>query len=100
MNITKTLIIMVTVSAVMLGLLWCTNTGLAKAERNECMKWQEQAEEDIEINGDYPHYFLNEWQAEQCEAQKIEVNAVVRVFYEDGSFKDFDNLEELRAWYK
>lgn len=40
--------------------------GLNKAEKLECLKWQKEA-------GEYPDYFLTDWQKEQCEHRGIEI---------------------------
>lgn len=52
-------------------LAWAIWTGVNKAEKNECLKWKNEAELYR------PLYYLTGWQAEQCAAQGIEVDAPV-----------------------
>ena len=44
------------------------NTGIVKSEKNECYKWQEQAES-------YKDFYLLGWEAEQCRTLNIKVDA-------------------------
>lgn len=46
---------------------------LNKTHKNECIKWQ-----DMAISGNYPDYYIKEWQVEQCDFHGIEVDAPVR----------------------
>lgn len=46
------------------------NAGLNKQEEVDCYTWQKQAKE-------YQNFYLTTWQAEQCEAHGIEVDAPV-----------------------
>lgn len=68
------------------------STAWRAQESVECYKWAEQAET-------YAGYYLNEWQAQQCHDNGIKVNAPVRVFFEDGSTKDFDTLRDLYTYF-
>lgn len=44
--------------------------GLEISEKQECIKWQEQAEQ-------YPNYYITEWQFLQCKHYDIEINTPV-----------------------
>lgn len=46
-------------------------TAVDRSERAECLKWQGEARQ-------YPGYYLTQWQAQQCAAQDIAVDAPVR----------------------
>lgn len=45
--------------------------GLQRQERYECYMWKFQAEE-------YTDFYLTQWQADQCAAHKIAVNAPIK----------------------
>lgn len=47
------------------------NLGMNKSERVDCLKWQDQAKE-------YPTFYLLQWQADQCKAHNIDVDAPIR----------------------
>lgn len=44
---------------------------LNRVEVSECMKWEQEAIE-------YPQYFIKQWQADQCKAHDIIINAPVQ----------------------
>ena len=52
-------------------LLIVGNAGINKQERAECLQWQKQAEV-------YQDFYLTAWQAEQCQARGIIINAPVK----------------------
>ena len=62
-------------------------------EATECYKWQTQAFE-------YSGFYQTEWQADQCAHHGIAIDAPVRVLYEDGYYKDFEDIDALHAYYK
>ncbi len=47
------------------------NIGMSRSEVVDCLKWQQQAE-------DYPAFYLLKWQAEQCQAHNIDIDAPIR----------------------
>lgn len=51
--------------------LFVVNYGLQKSEVVDCLKWQKQASES-------PAFYLLKWQAEQCEAHDIRIDAVIK----------------------
>lgn len=53
-------------------LLWGVNDGIARNEIHECQKWQGEAAQ----YGD--RFYLVQWQADQCRAHSIAVNASIR----------------------
>lgn len=54
------------------GSLFAFNAGLSKQEVVECRQWASQAEEFGTA------FYLTEWQADQCEAHGIIINATVK----------------------
>jgi hypothetical protein len=44
---------------------------LSKTEVYECNKWQDQA-------GEFPDFYLTQWQADQCAAHALSINAPVK----------------------
>jgi hypothetical protein len=47
------------------------NVGIDKSEMADCMKWAGQADA-------YPAFYLTQWQADQCKAHHIIINATVK----------------------
>lgn len=64
--------IVVIVIALVIGVFIAFNEAISKGEISECEKWQNQAV--VFTRG----FYLTKWQADQCEAHGIEVNAPVR----------------------
>lgn len=58
-------------SVLVLGSLVAVNAGLNKSEVVECNQWKAQA---VEFKG----FYLTQWQADQCAAHNIEINAVIK----------------------
>lgn len=46
------------------------NIDMSRAEVVDCLKWQKEAQE-------YPNYYLLQWQAMQCEAHDISIDAPI-----------------------
>lgn len=59
------------IAVVLMGLIGATIVGLNRSEASECLKWQDQA-------AHYPGFYLTEWQARQCAAHNIIINAPVK----------------------
>lgn len=60
-------LIVVLVSALILVLVAGTNN----SEKAECKKWQEYAAQ-------YEGFYLVQWQADQCKAHSIQINAPIK----------------------
>jgi len=52
-------------------LFWGVMMGISRAEKIECRTWQKEAQE---IQG----YWLTQWQADQCQAHGIKVEAPIK----------------------
>lgn len=57
------------VSVTIIG--WSAISGMDKSEVVECNKWQSQAVE-------YSGFYLTHWQADQCRAHNITINAPIK----------------------
>ncbi len=55
------------------------NLGLNQSEINECVEWQKQAEEYQAVFGGTKKelFYLTKWQADQCQAHGIIINAPI-----------------------
>lgn len=67
---TKVLSILAIVAVVAL-LAFSFAYGMDKTERVECYTWQKQAQE-------FAGFYLLQWQADQCAAQGIAIDAVIK----------------------
>lgn len=54
------------------GMISGLQNGMASEEVTECRKWQEQAAEYA------PSFYIVQWQADQCKAHDITINAPVK----------------------
>lgn len=54
-----------------LGLGYVTNVSVNRSEVNDCLTWQQEASQ-------YPKFYLVQWQADQCAAHNITINAPVK----------------------
>lgn len=50
---------------------FCLVKGADRAEAVECYKWQDQAQQ-------YTGFYLLQWQADQCKAQGIDIDAPIK----------------------
>lgn len=66
-------ILLLTIASISIALLFLSAflRAIEKTERAECLRWQKEAEE-------YGKYYLTQWQADQCTAYKIKVEAPIR----------------------
>lgn len=54
-----------------LGLMAVYFLAIPRQETADCLKWQQQAQ-------DYPNFYLTQWQADQCKANGISINAPIK----------------------
>lgn len=66
--VTTISVIAAAVFAGTLGALWVLDTGLDRQERHECLTWALYAQK-------YPNFYLRDFEAEQCEAIGLPVDA-------------------------
>ena len=66
--VVKVIAVMILIVA---GIFFATNVA-SKQETKECLQWQKQASET-------PGFYLNQWQADQCEARKILIKGVEKI---------------------
>jgi len=70
----KTIITVVSTVLVIIGGVWLlvlfAKAAVESYETKECKQWAEDAEK-------YPGYYLTQWQADQCEARGVKVNAPI-----------------------
>ncbi len=59
------------VAVMLVVFFYFLKVGIEKTEEVECLKWQVQAKE-------YPLFYLTKWQAEQCQALKIDITTTIR----------------------
>jgi len=60
------------VAIAMMVVLWTAFVySIGNSESLECSKWKDQA-------GQYPGYYITQWQADQCSAHKVEINAPIK----------------------
>lgn len=50
---------------------WMIKAAIERSETAECISWKSQSVE-------YPGFYLTKWQAEQCAARHIQIEAPVR----------------------
>ena len=62
--------------ALLVGFGYALNAGVNRAERAECIKWQEQARQ-------FAGFYLTSWQAAQCEHHGINVWQAVQCEHHD-----------------
>ncbi len=60
------------VFAIISGVVGIAIFSMNEQERNDCNHWAEQARV-------YPGFFLTQWQADQCKAHDIVVNAPIKL---------------------
>lgn len=53
------------------SLIYTLDVGMNRQEIVDCNTWKQYAEE-------YPNFFLTQWQAEQCKAHNIIINAPIK----------------------
>lgn len=66
----KTAAAVVAVAALAVAFAFALAEGVNKTERAECLKWQSEARQFV-------GYYLTSWQAAQCSAHNIEVDAPI-----------------------
>ena len=66
----KTLLTAIVVLVVGISAMFFFEYGVEKAEKAECLKWQDQSLE-------YPNFYLTAWQKQQCDRYQIEIDAPV-----------------------
>lgn len=64
----KTIVITIAIITIVMG----TSKALDRAEIVECNQWAKQAEEFGSA------FYLTQWQADQCNAHNISINAIVK----------------------
>ncbi len=69
-NLIQGIVIILIGVATIAGILWMANWGMNRQERFECKNWQAEA-------GDYPGYYITEWQQQQCDRWGIQIDAKV-----------------------
>lgn len=55
----------------LVAFVFIINVGMNKSEIVDCYKWKKQASE-------YPSFYLLRWQADQCKAHNINIDAVIK----------------------
>ncbi len=67
-NIIDVIIIFMVVSIIVAAFLMIIVQGIDRSDRSDCLKWQHEATQ-------YKHFYLTEWQANQCDSLHIKINA-------------------------
>ena len=71
MSTKDTIIFIVLICVIVFGLCLILFAGADKNEISECKKWQEYAAQ-------YEGFYLVQWQADQCKAHSIQINAPIK----------------------
>jgi hypothetical protein len=67
----KTIAITIITIATIAAFSWALLTGIERSEKAECLQWQKEAKQ-------FAGYYLTKWQAEQCMAHNIKVEAPIK----------------------
>lgn len=67
----KTIAYIIIAMAVLAAFGWALLTGIERTEIAECIQWQKEARQFV-------GYYLTRWQAEQCAAHNIKVDAPIK----------------------